>query len=129
MAKAGRPKGHPKTGGRQKGIGNHVTTEARAVCSRIIENPLYLATLEARAQAGTLPPALETMLWAYAKGKPVEQIAVTSTHTEVSIAAEAADLTTEQLEAIVRMYDQIDALKAGAKPVLHGHFRPAETDD
>lgn len=69
-----RPKGLPKSGGRKRGTPNKVTVEAKMACSEIVDDPEYRAKLRERAVAGELPPGLEQMLWAYAKGKPKEEI-------------------------------------------------------
>jgi hypothetical protein len=68
-------KGH-KTGGRQRGTLNKVTVEARAFCASIVDDPDYQARLRKRALSGQLAPALEAMLWHYAKGKPAEHVEV-----------------------------------------------------
>ena len=60
--------------GRKKGVPNRATTEVKAICAAIVDDPAYRKTLVARAKAGELPPALEAMLWHYAYGKPKEQI-------------------------------------------------------
>ena len=66
-----------KTGGRRKGTPNKVTAEARAVCAAILDDPTYRTNLTARARAGALAPAVETMLWHYAFGKPKDSLNVT----------------------------------------------------
>ena len=63
-----------KTGGRRPGSLNKVTVEAKEFCASIVDDPQYQAKLRARALAGNLPPALEAMIWHYAKGKPKEQV-------------------------------------------------------
>ena len=65
-----------KTGGRQKGTPNKATREAKAFCASIIENPRYQRHLRERVHKGTLPPALEAMLWHYAYGVPKQTVAV-----------------------------------------------------
>ena len=70
----GRPKGTPKTGGRKKGVPNKATVEAKQACAEIVDDPHYRARLVERARAGALAPAVETMLWYDAKGKPKETI-------------------------------------------------------
>jgi hypothetical protein len=60
--------------GRKKGVPNKATAEVRAACAAIVDDPAYLRQLHARAKAGTLAPAVECMLWHYAKGKPKEQV-------------------------------------------------------
>ena len=60
--------------GRKKGVPNKATAEVRAACAAIVDDPTYRRQLIARAKAGKLAPALECMLWHYAKGKPKEQV-------------------------------------------------------
>jgi hypothetical protein len=121
MGKGGRPKGYAKTGGRKKGTRNHVSVEARAAATSIVDDPAYLATLHSRALTGDLPPAIEAMLWAYAKGKPVDRVEVSAeltVRTEEDFKQEADKLTTEQLEAIVQRWDEIEAIKRGEMPTV-----------
>jgi len=66
-----------KTGGRIRGTPNKGTVEARQLCASIIDDPVYQERLTRRALAGELPPAIEALLWHYAKGKPREQLDVT----------------------------------------------------
>jgi hypothetical protein len=70
----GRPKGTPKTGGSQKGTPNKVTVEVRDAAKAIVEDAEYRERFIARAHAGELAPALESMLWYYAYGKPKERV-------------------------------------------------------
>jgi hypothetical protein len=64
----------PRTGGRKAGTPNRRTADAKALAREIIQDPSYIAKLHARALAGTLPPAIEAMLWYYAYGKPAERL-------------------------------------------------------
>ena len=64
--------GNPK--GRPRGVPNKATVEAKAACAAIVDDPVYRKKLMAAARARKLPPAVETMLWHYAKGKPKEQV-------------------------------------------------------
>ena len=61
-------------GGRPKGVRNKVTVEAKRACAEIVDDPAYRAGLVRRARAGKLAPAVETMLWYYAKGKPTDTV-------------------------------------------------------
>lgn len=77
----GKPRGKPfpkgKTGnpaGRPPGIPNKVTLEAKEAAAEIVDNPDYRAKLLERMKSGKVAPAVEAMLWAYAKGKPKEQV-------------------------------------------------------
>ena len=49
---------------------NKANREVRGFCQRLIADPEYRRTLESRLCAGTLPPALEALIWNYAYGKP-----------------------------------------------------------
>lgn len=63
--------------GRPKGVPNRVTTEARSACAEVVDDPVYRERLKARLLAGKLPPALECLVWHYAKGKPKDDRQVT----------------------------------------------------
>ena len=59
-----------KTGGRRTGSLNRATLEAKAACAELVDDPDYRRSLARRLLSGKLSPALECMLWYYAKGKP-----------------------------------------------------------
>jgi hypothetical protein len=59
--------------GRPRGSRNKSKIEAEAAARLVVEDPAYRKTLIDRARACELPPAVETMLWHYAHGKPVER--------------------------------------------------------
>ena len=65
--------------GRPKGQPNKATVEAKRACAELVDDPAYRVKLKKRLLAGLLPPALETMLWHYAKGKPKEQAEIEGT--------------------------------------------------
>lgn len=69
----GNVKGKPRKGGRKKGTPNKVTTEAKLFANRIVDDPVYLAKLEKDVRARRVHPSIESMLWHYAKGRPVER--------------------------------------------------------
>jgi hypothetical protein len=60
--------------GRPKGVPNKATREAKEFCASVVDDPDYQATIRRRAMRGQLAPAVECMLWYYAKGKPKEQL-------------------------------------------------------
>ena len=62
VRKASRTKSRPRRGRRAR---NSLTI------------PVYRDRLKARLLAGRLPPALECLLWHYAKGKPKDDLQVT----------------------------------------------------
>ena len=51
----------------------------KTACANLVDNPRYRTTLETRLRAGRLAPAIECMLWHYAKGKPVERVELKDT--------------------------------------------------
>lgn len=59
--------------GKRKGTRNGVTVEAREAAALIVDDPEYRASLAARVIAGQAPH-MEPLLWAYAKGRPVQRI-------------------------------------------------------
>jgi hypothetical protein len=69
----GRPfvKGDPRAG-RPKGCLDKVTVEAREAAAQLVDDPQYRAKLLEDFRLRAVPPAIEQMLWYYAKGKPKE---------------------------------------------------------
>ena len=61
-----------KTGGRLPGSLNKATVEARDASAELVDDPEYRRRLGERLRAGELSPAVECMLWHYAKGRPKE---------------------------------------------------------
>jgi len=62
--------------GRPKGVPNKASLEAKAACTALVDDPGYRRALAARLRSGKLAPAVETMLWYYAKGKPKDHVDV-----------------------------------------------------
>lgn len=62
--------------GRTAGVPNKVTIEAKAICSRMVDDPVYLERLFVRLKSGRCAPAIEALIWHYAKGKPKETVEV-----------------------------------------------------
>lgn len=58
------------------GATNFTRGEAQKFARSIIESKDYRDDLAARAKSGKLAPAIESMLWHYAYGKPIEQVQV-----------------------------------------------------
>jgi len=54
-------------------VPNKVTAEAKA-CNELVDDRTYRVALRKRLIAGELAPAVECMLWWYAKGKPTERL-------------------------------------------------------
>ncbi len=86
----GRPKGSPKTGGRQKGTPNKATTEVGQFFRGVLESEAYRQQLTHRLEEGKVAPAVEALAYHYAYGKPKDTIDVRSRTLEELILAEAA---------------------------------------
>lgn len=56
------------------GATNFTKSEAQRFARQMLQSQTYRDDLERRLLSGTLAPAIETMLWHYAYGKPIEQI-------------------------------------------------------
>lgn len=63
--------GNPR--GRLRGTQNKRTVEARELCNQLVDDPEYREALRRRLINGTAG-AIETVLWFYAKGKPVDRV-------------------------------------------------------
>jgi hypothetical protein len=68
-----RPGQSGNAAGRPIGARNRATHEAKEFCASVVDDPAYQARLRRRAVTGKLSPAVECLLWHYAKGKPVER--------------------------------------------------------
>ena len=62
--------------GRPKGSRNKVSKEAQDFCRRLTKNAEYRKKLREDFihRKKSIPPQLEQMIWAYAHGKPVDQV-------------------------------------------------------
>ena len=65
--------GNPR--GRPKGVPNKATQEVRQVARAIVDDAEYRRNLLNRIRKGKLAPAVESLLWHYAYGKPKETVA------------------------------------------------------
>ncbi len=63
-----------KTGGRVLGTRNKASEEIVQWARAVLEDPEYRQNLAARLRAGKVAPAVETALYYYAYGRPVERI-------------------------------------------------------
>lgn len=70
---AGLRRGGP---GRPKGVPNKATQEAREVCAAMVDDPVYRQKLKSDFQRRKVHPAVEQMIWHYAKGKPKDTLAI-----------------------------------------------------
>jgi len=73
----GRPfqPGDPRAG-RPKGARNKATRDVKALCSTLVDDPAYLRKLRDRLLRGRIPPAVECLIWHYAKGKPKDTVKI-----------------------------------------------------
>lgn len=60
--------------GRTKGVPNKATVEVRELSRSLVNDDDYLVKLRAQLRAGRCAPAVESMLWHYAYGKPKDTI-------------------------------------------------------
>ena len=60
--------------GRPKGVPNKATKEVKELARRLVLEPEYQQKLRHRLLKGTLPPAVESLLWHYAFGKPKDTL-------------------------------------------------------
>lgn len=89
----------------------HVSRETKLSCLEMIEDPIYRQQLLRDLRARNLRPAVEVMLWYYAKGKPKELVEHSGT---LSLQQELSTLTDEQLRT--RALDIASMLKS---PSVH----------
>lgn len=69
------------TAGRPRGRKSNPSKAARRVSLRLITDPVYQSKLRERLLDGTLSPAIESLLWAYAYGRPVAKHEVESNNS------------------------------------------------
>lgn len=110
------------------GATNFTRHEAQRFARDLLESKDYRDSVKTRVRLGTLPPAIEAMLWHYAYGKPIEQIAMTVTPGQEDL----SNLSLEQLQeraamiahAVQEARELADALPAevikGPWPVENG---------
>ena len=79
--------------GRPRGVSNKVRRDAKALALRLVSDARYVERLQARLLSGRLGPAVETMLWFFAHGKPAEQLQVTNTTELPPLRIEIRDAT------------------------------------
>lgn len=78
--------------------------EAQRFARDILTSQSYRDQLQLRAKNGNLPPAVETMLWHYAYGKPVENVNLNLSQGEEDLSS----LSIAELQAkLQRVQDQL----------------------
>lgn len=81
--------------------------DARIAAGNILDSAEYQDSLLRRARLGTLPPAIEQMLWHYRYGKPVDRSEVTLNVNE--------DMSGMTHDDLVHRLDEIKAQAAATK--------------
>jgi len=72
-------KGHPRYGGRQKGVLTRGQTDIQRLARELVTDPIYLANLRTRLRSGKCSPQVEARLYAYAFGEPPQHVEVGGT--------------------------------------------------
>jgi len=78
--RGGFQKGKPRheKAGRKTGTPNVFSKEVSEMGVQLVQNPRYLRNLQRRLISGKCAPAVEVAVWAYAYGRPVQRLDVTS---------------------------------------------------
>jgi hypothetical protein len=69
-------KGHPRYGGRQKGVLTRGQVDIQRLARELVTDPIYLANLRTRLRSGKCSPQVEAKLFAYAFGEPPQHVEV-----------------------------------------------------
>ena len=82
--------------------------EAQRFARELVESEDYKRTLRERIRDKRLNPLIESLLWHYAYGKPIEQVQVQVTTTE-----DLSQLSVEELQARAKaVFDTLEEAKA-----------------
>lgn len=96
------PAGNP----RPKGVPNRKSSRrisaAEKLASKIVDSPEYFKSLMDRAFAGTLPPAIEMLLWHYRFGRPVNKVEISSVGT-----GNGVDLTELSMDELAKRSERL----------------------
>jgi hypothetical protein len=68
--------GHAKVGGRKRGVPNKLTREVQRFCLALVQDPEYAKKFAEDFKARRVAPGLEAMVWAYAYGRPRQQLEI-----------------------------------------------------
>ena len=60
--------------GKSDGSSTTVTRQVKELCCNLVEDPKYQASFKRRLLSGELSPALESLVWHYAFGKPKDEV-------------------------------------------------------
>jgi hypothetical protein len=81
--------------GRPKGRLNRATLECQRLAAQIVDDPHYLQELRQAMIDRTVAPAVEVMVWGYAKGRPRANVAADQSITVRWLTAADTEIPTE----------------------------------
>ena len=90
--RTGRPRGRPPV--------TKYTAEARGIARALLSDPIYRNNLIDRLREGRAAPLVETTLWAYAYGRPLEQLQIDKHVTHARIILQRVEPTLREVHAI-----------------------------
>jgi len=111
--KKGEPR--PPGAGRKKGVLNRTTVRIRDIARGILEDPDVQKKQLARIKDGTEHPAIVTLLYHYAYGKPPEKLIIEDQNggtSAIPIAMLAKMLTGDQIAMLIEVNRTVKALQA-----------------
>ncbi len=117
-------KGTPRTpgSGRKKGTLNRRSIELRELTALLVNDLDYQSRFREDFRKRRVHPSTEMMVWAYAIGKPTEQIEMSALSMDARFAAEREALCGLNLE-------QLEALLAESQALIDGALARAKTPD
>jgi hypothetical protein len=95
---------------RPHGAVNEKTRQVQKFCRSICEDPLYQQAILERARNNTLGP-FESVIWAYAWGRPKLEFSVELFHGEEDLSALSLDELAERNREIQHNLEEAKALK------------------
>jgi len=95
--------------------GSRVPNEARDFSAGILRSEEYKLSVKTRAKNGTLPPAVEQLLWHYAYGKPVDRLEI-SRPDEAELAGLPYDELAAEAELLAQALRETDAQEKANAP-------------
>lgn len=96
------------------GATNFTRHEAQKFARKLVESQDYKDSLERRIKSDSLPAAVECMLWHYAYGKPIEQVALTVIPGTEDLSSLSVD---ELLKRAKDIGDKLEEAKALAEAI------------
>lgn len=97
----------------RNGATNATRGEAQRVARGLLDSLEYQKSIKDRIKTGTLPAAVEIMLWHYAYGKPMEQIEL-NVQGSVDLSGLSSDELLLRAEALRRKIADIRTLEEDA---------------